>query len=163
GQLMRAMLLVMLAAGTAAAADPPPEDASGVETGDSTPASERALVVPRAVMFLPRMAVWALGQPLRGAAYVYERYDLPGRFRNTFFNVGGTFGLYPIIKYQSPFGVTAGARLLHRDLFGNNESLKLRADFGGEFRQAYAASFRTGQLFGPVALELGTTYERRPR
>lgn len=147
----------------AAPTDPPPDQASGVETEDRVPATQRLLVVPRALLLVPRAAVWTVGQPIRGAAYAYEEYNLRGRFRDTFFNVDGTFGIYPVGTYERGFGLTGGARLVHRDLFGERERLKLRADVGGRYRQAYGMKLRSGQRFGPVVLELDTSYERRPR
>lgn len=55
---------------------PSPAEASGVAHEDARPRTDRLLWIPRALLFLPRMAVWLLAQPVRGAAYAYERYDM---------------------------------------------------------------------------------------
>ncbi len=159
-------LVVAVVARVAAAAPAPaprPDQASGVAQPDDPPATDRLLWIPRALLFLPRLAVWSVGQPIRGSAYAYERYDLAGRVREALFNVDGTFGVYPVAAYETGFGVTAGARLVHKDLLGDGERLKLRATFGGRYRQAYGINVRSGERFGKrVAVELDASYERRP-
>jgi hypothetical protein len=154
---MRALALLALSS-TLAVAAPPPDQASGVETEDATPLSDLLLVVPRTLLYVPRGAVWLVGQPLRGAAYAYDKYDI----RGVFFNDAGTFGIYPVANYESGYGLTGGARLVHYDVFGAGERIKLRTDIGGRFRQAYGVNLRTGQRFAPVGIEIDSSYERRP-
>jgi hypothetical protein len=156
-------MLAVTSRGYADPSAPPPDQASGIETDDRTPVGEKLLVVPRVLLLVPRAVVWTVAQPIRGAAYAYDEYSLPSKFRHTFFNVDGTFGIYPIATYQSDFGFTGGGRVVHRDLFGQHERIKLRADFGGRFRYGYGARFRSGQRFGAVELQLDSGYERRPR
>ena len=43
-------------------------------------------------------------------------------------------------------------RVVHRDLFGRDEHLRLRASYGGGFRQIYAAKLDTGTRFGNVTV-----------
>jgi hypothetical protein len=162
-----AAALALAVDGRVAAAETPepaprPDQASGVARADDPPAAERLLWIPRALLFLPRMAVWGVGQPIRGGAYMHGRYDLVGRVREALFNVDGTFGIYPVARYESGFGFTAGARLVHKDLLGRGERLKLRADVGGRYRQAYGVHLRSGERFGRIAVELDASYERRP-
>jgi len=141
---------------------PRPDEASGVEHEAATPVQEHLLWIPRTILLVPRWVVWSVSQPVRGGAYVYERYDLPGVFRRTFFNVSETFGIYPIATYETTFGVTMGARLVHRDLFGEHERLKLRANWGGRYQQAYGINVRSGRRIPHLSLELDGSYERRP-
>jgi hypothetical protein len=141
--------------------EPPPADqASGIEREPRSPA--RLRWIPRALLFIPRWVVWGVSQPLRGAAYAYERYELPKKWRDTFFSEDGAFGIFPTTAYETGFGLTGGARLVHRDLFGEGERLKLRAGFGGRFRQAYGVNVRSGRRIPKVALELDGSFERRP-
>src|SRR5687767_1199330 len=63
-----------------------PTEASGVEREDKRPRTDRVLWIPRALLFVPRMVVWAAGQPIRGVAYAYERYDVSERFTDVTFN-----------------------------------------------------------------------------
>jgi hypothetical protein len=141
---------------------PPADQASGIEREEEPPASARARTVTRAVLFAPRMVVWTAAQPIRGGAYVYERYNLPGVFRRTFFSVDEKFGIYPTGQWTSGFGGTLGGRLVHRDLFGADERLKLRAGWGGQYRYMVGGNLRSGRRLGGVALELDAGLERRP-
>lgn len=142
---------------------PAPDEASGVAREDARPRTDRLLWIPRALLFLPRHAFWVAAQPLRGAAYAYEEYDLPFRATEATFNKERTFGMYPVATYETGFGFTIGGRLLYKDIFDRGERLKARVNFGGRFRQAYGLNFRSGERFGDrVTVELDTSYERRP-
>lgn len=143
-------------------APPPPDQAGGIEQPDAVPIRTRALWLPRALLFIPRWVVWAVGQPIRGAAYAYERYELRTHVVDLLFDTTRTYGLYPVVSYETGFGVTGGARFVHRDLFGADERLKLRASFGGRYRQAYGLNLRSGGRLGALALEVDASFERRP-
>ena len=143
-------------------AAPSPRNASGVAHDDAP--TGRLLWIPRALLFLPRMAVWVVAQPIRGVAYAYERYDVPNKATDIAFNDPRTFGVYPTAAYETGFGFTAGGRLIWRDIVGANERMKLRVDFGGRFRQAYGINLRSGDRFGDrLTLEIDSSYERRPQ
>jgi hypothetical protein len=144
-------------------AAPRPDAASGVVVEDDPSTSESARVLPRALLFFPRIVVTAAAQPIRGIAYVYERYDLLERFTDATFTDDRKFGIYPVGGYESSFGFKVGARLLYKDIFGDSERLKLRADYGGEFRYALGAHIGTGKRFGPIRFEVDSSIERRPR
>jgi hypothetical protein len=119
-------------------------------------------VLPRALLFFPRLAVFLAVQPIRGATYVYERYDLLARFTDATFTDDRKFGIYPVAGYESGFGFKVGARLLYKDILGDGERIKLRVDYGGEFRYALGAHLGTGHRFGPIRFEADTSLERRP-
>ena len=143
-------------------AAPSPREASGVAQDD--PRGGRLLWIPRALLFLPRMAVWVAAQPIRGVAYAYERYEVSDKATDVAFNDPRTFGIYPTASYESGFGFTAGGRLIWRDIFGASERMKLRVDFGGRFRQAYGINLRSGDRLGDrFTLEIDSSYERRPQ
>lgn len=139
-----------------------PDQVSGIAVED-VPTTSRAKWIPRALLFVPKTVFWAAVQPVRGAAYVYERYDLKNRFLDATFTDDRRFGIYPVGGYESSYGFTVGARVLYKDIFGAGERLRLRGDYGGEFRYAVGASATTGKRFGPVRFDLETMYERRPR
>ncbi len=142
---------------------PRPDQASGIAVAESPPGNERLHWIPRAILFVPRWAFWAVMQPVRYGAYASEHYNLPNRVRRLLFNEDETFGVYPVSTYESGFGLDAGARLIHKDLFGAHERLKLRANWGGRYRQAYGINLRSGErLSRHVALELDLGYARRP-
>jgi hypothetical protein len=173
--LGRTLLVLSLAATAAQAAPEPepdhetdwssaprPDEASGVARPEATPTNERLLWIPRAIFYVPRWVFWGVAQPVRGGAYLYERYDVSGLFTRLFFNDAQTFGVYPIARYETEYGFTAGARLIDRNLFGRHERVKLRADFGGRYRLAYGAKLSTGERIPRAALEADLSYERRP-
>lgn len=143
---------------------PSPRDASGVLREDARPGSERVLWMPRALLFVPRIALWVAAQPLRGAAYAYERYDVPTKATDVAFNDTRTFGIYPTAAYESGFGFTIGGRVVWSDILGADERMKLRVDLGGRYKQAYGINLRSGERFGKhVAFEIDSSYERRPQ
>ena len=139
-----------------------PDQVSGIAVDDE-PRTSRAMWIPRALLFVPRMVFWGAVQPIRGATYVYEKYDLRGRFVDATFTDDRRFGVYPVAGYESSFGATVGARVLYKDIFGASERIKLYGDYGGEFLYAVGATAHTGNRLGPVRLELESNIERRPR
>jgi hypothetical protein len=141
---------------------PRPDQASGVAREDATPVSRQLLWIPRGILFLPRWTVWLAAQPVRGAAYTYERYALPAWFKRTLFTVDQQFGVYPTVAYESEYGVNGGLRLVHRNLFGAGERLKVGASVGGRYRRTAQLALRSGRRFGDrIAVELDARYERR--
>lgn len=142
---------------------PRPDEASGIATPERQPLHERLKWIPRAFFFIPRWTVWTVAQPVRYGAYASERYNIPNRVRRWLFTEDETFGIYPVSTYESGFGIDAGVRVVHENLFGARERMKLRANWGGRFRQAYGINLRSGERFGRrVALELDVGYARRP-
>ena len=143
---------------------PPPDQASGVARRPGESTGNRLRVIPRALLFVPRLALEVVNAPVRGAFWVYDRYELNARARDIFFNDAGTVGLYPVADVTSGFGFTGGARFIHRDLFGEGERLSMRASFGGLYQQQYIASVHTGDRLGSrLRLEAEGEYEIDPR
>ncbi len=141
---------------------PPADQASGVARPPSRGA-KALLWIPRVIFFVPRWTLTLVAQPVRLGGWAYERYQLGDRFKQFFFNVDGTFGMYPVAFFETGFGLNFGARLVHKDLFGKNESLRLRAGFGGRFEQIYRATMSTGDRLGDRwRISLEGHYERRP-
>ena len=139
---------------------PPPDRANGIVRKDESSGSG-LIWIPRAVLFVPRATAWAIAQPIRGATYVYERYELGSRFMDATFTDDRTFGVYPVAGYDSNFGFSVGARVLYKDIFGDGERIKLRADWGGQFRYGYGVNVRSGHRFGPLSFGFDSSYERR--
>jgi hypothetical protein len=142
-----------ISAATVAGA-PRPDQAGGVIVAEEEDAPSAARWIPRGLLLVPRWTFWAVMQPVRGAAWVYERYQVRTRVRDVFFDDTGTFGVYPVAFFETGFGLNIGARAVHRDLGGRRESLKLRASYGGQFKQIYAAKLSSGERFGRVAADL---------
>jgi hypothetical protein len=144
---------------------PAPREASGVAVAAPEPRSHAALAVPRAVLYVPRGLNLLVSAPFRGGAWLYERYQLRDRWKAIFFNDTGTAGLYPVAFFETGFGLNAGARFIHRDLFGGGERMRVRASFGGQFQQIYALKLDSGDRLqrGRTRLELEAEYEARPK
>ncbi len=138
----------------------PPDQVSGVAHPEKEPRAHDLFWIPRALLFVPRWAFWLAVQPVRLGAWAYGRYlgggsGPPGRTR--------TLSIYPIVRIDSSYGLTAGARLVHRNVIGGGERLGLRADFSGRYRRTFGASLRSGDRFGRrFVAELAARYESRP-
>lgn len=138
----------------------------GVVTGVSQvePDSDTGRAIGRVALYPVRGLLWVVDAPLRGGAWLYERYQVRDRWKSVFFNDTGTIGLYPSVLFETGFGLNAGARFIHRDLFGGKESLKARASFGGRFQQLYSLKLDSGDRLGDrAALQLEGEFEARPR
>jgi hypothetical protein len=141
---------------------PAPGAQRGVVAGMAEPSAWWWL--PRGVLLVPRYALEIVFAPLRGLAYAYDRYNLAERFRLVFFNDAQTFGVYPVALFETGFGLNAGARLIHKDLFGHGERLRLRAGAGGRFQQLYRLELESGRALGEARLlHAAAEYEVRPR
>lgn len=142
---------------------PAPDKASGIVVEEEAPFGDTVRTVPRALLFVPRWMFWGFAQPFRGAAYAYERYSLQSRVKATLFNDDGTYGVYPVASYSTDFGFNLGARFVHYNVFGARERIKLRADFGGRYQQAFGIDLRSGNRFGKrITGSLEAIYEKRP-
>jgi hypothetical protein len=141
---------------------PPP----GAESGrvDATRARDPALrELARGALFVPRLVLEAAFVPVRGGLWAYDRFDLKERYLDLFFDDTRTYGLVPTARLRSGYGVTWGARFVHRDLFGEREHLSLRAATGGRYQQLTSARLRSGERFGRLQVELDGEIERRPK
>ena len=142
---------------------PLPDQASGVARGEPRTVGEKLKFIPRALLFLPRVAVEVVDAPVRAGFYVTDRYQVSKRAHDIFWNDAGTVGLYPVFDLQTDYGLTGGARFIARDLFGEKERLSMRASFGGIYNQQYTASLGSGDRLGPLHLEAKGEYEIDPR
>lgn len=139
---------------------PRPDQAHGIAEGNEQ--SDGWLWVPRAIFFVPKWAFFIAASPLRLTAYLYERYQLPDRFDRMFFNDTGTVGFFPVAFFETGFGLNAGVRFIHKDLFGERERLRLRLGYGGRYRQLYSAQLTSGDRLGKrVTLDLRGDFEIR--
>jgi hypothetical protein len=141
---------------------PPPGEESGrvdrPEDGDSTLRS-----VGRALLAVPRMAFEAAFAPVRAGIWADDRYHLRDRFHDVFFNDANTMGLYPTAAFEDGFGLTGGARFVHRDVFGEREKVALFARAGGRYRYTTSLEARTGQRLGRLSLVTRGELESRPK
>ena len=137
----------------------------GQESGRTDPPEGDSLLrdIGQGVLVAPRVAVEVTMAPVRATLWTFDRFKLVDRFKGVFFDDTETYGLYPTAVVDSSYGVTLGARFVHRNLFGERERLALRGGSGGEFRAQAKAGLRTGKRLGERAeLALEGEFERRP-
>ena len=148
----------------AVARAPLPDQASGVARGEPETSANQLRILPRILLFPARVAVEVVDAPVRGALYVYDRYQLKARARDIFFNEDGTVGFYPVADVNSDYGFTGGARFIARDLFGEREQVSLRTSFGGRYNWEASASAHTGdRLSQYVRLSGEAEYQIDPK
>lgn len=140
---------------------PRPDDALHLER-DGRGSARHLLWIPRVALYPVKWATWLVFAPLRGALYANDRYQLKERFYLWFFNDERTFGIYPLAFFETDFGLNAGGRVVHKDLFGAGERVTLRASYGGRYEQIYRASMHTGDRLGALRFELELDYEIEP-
>jgi outer membrane protein assembly factor BamA len=142
-------------------ADAPYSDASsGVAIKEKTSIGRKLLWVPRVALYLPKQVVRLAFAPVRGASYLWGKYQVGEQFHDAFYNEADTFGVVPVVNVDSGFGINGGARIIASDLFGASEYITLRASFGGRYEQLYSASLASGNLFGRVSLGVEAGYEQ---
>jgi hypothetical protein len=176
---MRAVVFVALLAAPALADDARPGVGSdeptasdvanaplpGQESGRTdTPDGDSLLRdIAQGTLLVPKVAVEAALAPMRATVWAADRYRVTDRFRRIFFDDSETYGLYPTAVLDSSYGLTVGARFVHRDLFGEREHFVLRGGAGGEFRAQLTGDLHSGYRFGDrTKLELRGELERRP-
>lgn len=120
--------------------------------------------IPRALLFVPKWAIELGTYPVYLTIIAYRKYAVKERVVDVFFNEERTFGVFPTIFAETGFGANIGVRLVHTDLFGQRESLRLRAGWGGRWRQVYEAQLGTGdRLSEDAKLRVFGRYEILPR
>jgi outer membrane protein assembly factor BamA len=152
--------LISLLIFSAALSQPPPCVPSPADTSQATaplpsadqarallPASgfsaaEAALLVPRILLYPPRVASQLLFWPARQTYVQIERHHVGARVHRLLYNDAGTAGVLPAASYQSLFGWTVGLRAFHNDLFGNGERLAAKLDYGGVYDETCQIKFR---------------------
>ncbi len=154
------------AAEAATTPPPPPGDESG-RIDARGPQDSTARLALRGVLFVPRIAINVVLAPVRTAIWAQNRYQLDERFYRTFFNRDRTIGLFPTATYETDFGLTAGARFVHRDVLGAHEHVGLQATTGAvsgtRYRDALRATFSSGDRLGePLEIGVALNLDRRP-
>ncbi|HUJ60000.1 MAG TPA: BamA/TamA family outer membrane protein [Kofleriaceae bacterium] len=146
------------------ASAPLPGDESG--RIDRQPGDSALRELARGALFVPKLLTDATLEPLRGAVWVEDHYQLEDLYYRTFFNRDRTFGIFPSGTYETGYGGTIGAELVHHDLLGHHEHLELLATTGAAFGELYRAdtlaAFDTGDRFGRWQFGIEGNFNRRP-
>jgi hypothetical protein len=133
-----------------------PDQVSGVAVDDDDSSTLRA--VGRVALYPVRLGSAVAMSPLRGGAWLVERYQLRDRVQQWFVSDDGTEGIYPTAFVETGVGLNLGAHAFDTDLFGHGEHLNAAAGFGGEFKQRYDLSVTTGKLLGDTSLGVRLSY-----
>jgi hypothetical protein len=139
--------------------EPLPREASGVRIARDGPS--KWLWIPRLILLPVQLAAFVVTAPVAASMWTCERFKLRDRFYGIFFNDTETLGLYPIADYETGYGLSAGARLIARDLFDGGGSASVRASFGGARPELYVEaqqrpdSRRARRARGPRLLRRG--------
>lgn len=171
-----ACVLVMWISGAARADDPPcaadvagaprPGAESGRTDGGNGDGDSVARELGRSALFVPKVALDTALQPVRGALWAWDRFQLDDLYYRVFFNASRTIGITPSVGYDYGYGVDGvygGARFVDRDLFGAREHLALTAATGAMYRQLYGAELRSGDRFGGLSVGLDAAFEQHPQ
>jgi Omp85 superfamily domain len=129
---------------------------TGVEVPDNMAPDH---TVGRAVLFPFKLLTEALLAPLRGGAYLLERYQLIDRIKGLLFNDDGDLGWYPTAFIETHLGWNVGVHVVASNVLGHDEHVSLGVGYGGEYEQTYDAKITTGSLLDRVSLGLRTTYQ----
>ena len=162
--------------GSAPILDPDPEPAIRSKTAapgeahgrvqDERNGAQKLLWAPKLVFALPRFLFQLATGPLYGIAKLEDRHKIQERIEDFFYNDERTFGIYPIAFFATGLGLNVGAELVHKDLFGHKEGLKLSTGFGGRDRQNYIASLHSGSAISKktwLAVNVGYTVRANRR
>lgn len=133
---------------------------------DQPPGSSETNVVyflPRAVFYVPTLAVQMVFKPVQAAVSLLDRYAIIEVVDDFLHNADHTGGVVPTAEWQSGYGPSVGLKVFHDDLFGHGESASFRARFGGVFQQGYQFKFDASRLGGTrIWLEGRFRYESKP-
>lgn len=143
-----------------------PEDARGWVEKPGIEQADVLLFLPRAILFVPKIALRLLYFPFEGALWLINEYSLDERLIDLLYNDERTAAVLPLFLYIPGQGPRAGLTLFHKDLFGNDEEGRIAAKFGGVDGQSYDVSFQADRLRDThLWLEAQARYEvegRRP-
>jgi hypothetical protein len=96
-----------------------PDQVSGIAVDDDDSSTLRD--VGRVVLYPVRLGSTVAMAPLRGGAWLVERYQLRDRVQQWFVSDDGTEGIYPTAFVETGLGLNLGAHAFDTDLFGHGE------------------------------------------
>lgn len=139
----------------------------GSESGrtDEVDGGDGALrYVGRGLLFIPRIPMELVVQPIRGALYVQDKYHAVEVVSSWFTTEDKKIAIFPTALVETGFGFNVGARAQFKDVFGAGERIGLRAGTGGEFKTVAEAKLSLGdKQSNPVTGGIRARYEKRNR
>ncbi|HEY5938437.1 MAG TPA: BamA/TamA family outer membrane protein [Kofleriaceae bacterium] len=128
-----------------------------IDSGDSV-----GRQVVRGFMWIPRIPILLVAQPVRGALYLQDRYYAAEVLGSLFYSDDKKIAVFPTVLFETGFGLNGGIRAQFRDILGEDERLKLRAGYGGRYRAVGAIDLDTGKrIASAVSAGIDARYEAR--
>jgi len=128
-----------------------------IDTGDSV-----GRLIARGFLWLPRLPILIVAQPVRGALYVQDRYHAAEVVASLFYSDDEKIAIFPTVLFETGFGLNAGVRAQFKDLLGQDERVKLRAGYGGRYKTVAALDIDTGKrIASRVSAGIDARYEAR--
>jgi hypothetical protein len=119
-------------------------------------------LIARGFLWLPRLPIMLVAQPVRGALYAQDRYHAAEAVASLFFSDDEKIAIFPTVLFETGFGLNAGARAQFKDLLGQDERVKLRAGYGGRYKTVAALDIDTGKrIASKVSAGIDARYEAR--
>jgi len=128
---------------------------------ESERSAHGGLWIPRLIFAPLRFVIWLVTQPLVELARLNDKHHFVKRFFQLFVSDDGTYGVVPNFFLETGFGLNAGIRVFHHDLFGHGEQLRARAGFGGFYSQHYQFSMSSGEVSSLFEVHGGVRWEAR--
>lgn len=120
--------------------------------------------IGRGLLWIPRIPVEVVFQPVRGALYLKDRYNVVDIITGIFTTEDKKLAIFPTALAETGFGLNVGVRASYKDVFGTGVKVKARVGFGGAFRRVAAIELGTGTLLGKrIEGNLEAHYENRDK
>jgi hypothetical protein len=140
-----------------------PEDARGWEEEPGTEPEDALLFGPRALLFVPNLALKIAFLPVNALAVVLERHAVVEHTIDLLYNDERTAAILPALSSQTGYGFSYGVTAFHEDLFGHDEELSAKAKYGGLYLQGYQVAFNGDHVGGSsVWIDSAVRYEHKP-
>lgn len=127
-----------------------------IDTGDGA-----GRWILRGLLWIPRVPVVIVGQPVRGLTYLNDRYSLVHRTIQLFFTTDRKIGVFPRATFENDFGFNIGVGALLRDVFDHGERISVHAGLGTVLRRVLSLDVHSGNWLGRFTAGFQVRYERR--
>lgn len=141
----------------------PGDQARGLVEDRGVEKEDVALFLPRAVLFIPSIVLGVVFWPIQKGLRAIERNHVLEHLEDFFYNDERTAAILPTLSIGSGFGLQAGVRAFHEDLFGHREHGEVKAQWGLRGEQTYLISYESERTGGTALwIEAKGVYELHP-
>ncbi|MBL4636979.1 MAG: hypothetical protein JKY56_24210 [Kofleriaceae bacterium] len=125
----------------------PQRDARGWEQKPKNPSVPVLGPIGAALKTTGRFLVDVAVAPIRGLVLLEDRHQVYSHVQEILYNEDLTGGVLPAASYASGLGISGGANIFYKDLFGNNELVRLNGLYGGDDFYSVDFKFEFPELF----------------